>query len=342
MSKNTSNWRETSEQQITANRRNAVQSTGPRSADGKMRSRRNSLTNGLTARVIIVDDGDGQESAEEYEALLARRLEYWRPVGPEEDAQVTFMTDQEWLYTRSLRYEAGVIRQHADSLIWRYDQELQRKFESAIVSATKEESPEGMMTTSRGVAYLIRTLEEARRYLEREGRLSDSSLDMISTLFGGVNGGLFSLSPYQNFYPESTISTEETGEEKNPQPQYAFAPFDPSSPKEYKLKVIDDKIELLKTLRPELERVESLELEAKLAGAALPSERELNKILRYRSAAERGYHRALERLIGLRRARGAPEWQPGNTDDAPPAQYTASRRLAQGDTASTAPESLRS
>jgi hypothetical protein len=303
-----------------------------------MKSRRNSLTNGLTARVIIVDDGDGQESAEEYEALLARRLEYWRPVGPEEDAQITFMTDQEWLYTRSLRYEAGVIRQHADSLIWRYDQELQRRFESAIANATKEESPEGMMTTSRGVAYLIRTLKSARRYLEREGRLSDSSLDMISTFFGGVNGGLVSLSPYQNFYPESTLSTEESGEEKIP--QYAFAPFDPSSPKEYTLKVIDDKIELLKTLRTELERVESLELEAKLAGAALPSEREVNKILRYRSAAERGYHRALERLIGLRRARGAPEWRPGDTDDAPPAQYTASRRLAPGDTASTAPESL--
>jgi hypothetical protein len=37
-----------SEQQIAANRRNAKKSTGPRSADGKARSRRNALRHGLS------------------------------------------------------------------------------------------------------------------------------------------------------------------------------------------------------------------------------------------------------------------------------------------------------
>ena len=318
MSKNNSNGRKTSEKQIAANRGNAEQSTGPRSADGKMKSRRNSLTNGLTARVIIVDDGDGQESAEEYEALLARRWEYWRPVGPEEDTQVTFMTDQEWLYKRSLRCEAGVIRQYADSIIWRYDQELQRKYESAMVSAYTRESPEGLMTTSRGVAFLIRILKPPRRDVEQKGRVSDGWLDELRKFFGGINDDVFSMSPYQNFYPEFTLSTEDSSEEKIRQD--LSGPFDASSPKEKTLKAIDDKIKLLETLREELERVESLELGAKLASAALPSEQEVNKILRYRSAAERGYQRALERLIVLRRARGAPEWQPDDTDEAPAAQ----------------------
>lgn len=58
----------------------------------------------------------------------------------------------------------------------------------------------------------------------------------------------------------------EVGEKKIP--QYLFTPFDASSTKENALKVIDDKMELPETRREELERIESLELEAKLASAA--------------------------------------------------------------------------
>ncbi len=55
----------TSARQIAANRRNAAKSTGPKSAKGKERSRRNALRHGLTAETVI----NALEDAEDYEGV---------------------------------------------------------------------------------------------------------------------------------------------------------------------------------------------------------------------------------------------------------------------------------
>src|SRR6476659_2798115 len=51
--------------QIEANRANAKRSTGPKSAKGKARSTKNSLSHGLTARDIVI----GAEDPEEFQRL---------------------------------------------------------------------------------------------------------------------------------------------------------------------------------------------------------------------------------------------------------------------------------
>jgi len=55
----------TSFRQIEANRRNARLSTGPTSAEGKRKSRRNAVRHGLTAETVI----DALESAADYAAF---------------------------------------------------------------------------------------------------------------------------------------------------------------------------------------------------------------------------------------------------------------------------------
>jgi hypothetical protein len=57
----------TSYRQIEANRRNALRSTGPKTAAGKEASRRNALRHGLTAETVI----GALEDAEDYEAFEA-------------------------------------------------------------------------------------------------------------------------------------------------------------------------------------------------------------------------------------------------------------------------------
>jgi hypothetical protein len=64
-----------SQKQLEANRRNAQKSTGPKSAEGKARSRRNGLRHGLAAEVLIPD-----EDRLAYEAALAR---WAREAGPD-------------------------------------------------------------------------------------------------------------------------------------------------------------------------------------------------------------------------------------------------------------------
>ena len=53
--------------QIDANRRNALKSTGPKTPEGKERSRCNAVRHGLTAETVI----HALEDAEDYEAFQA-------------------------------------------------------------------------------------------------------------------------------------------------------------------------------------------------------------------------------------------------------------------------------
>jgi hypothetical protein len=53
--------------QIEANRRNALESTGPTTPEGKDRSRRNAVRHGLTAETVIA----ALEDAEDYQAFEA-------------------------------------------------------------------------------------------------------------------------------------------------------------------------------------------------------------------------------------------------------------------------------
>jgi hypothetical protein len=55
----------TSFRQIEANRRNALASTGPKTEDGKRRSRRNAVRHGLTAQTVIAT----LEDIEDYQAF---------------------------------------------------------------------------------------------------------------------------------------------------------------------------------------------------------------------------------------------------------------------------------
>ena len=57
----------TSFRQIEANRRNAQNSTGPKTETGKQRSRGNAVRHGLTAETVI----DALEDAEDYKAFEA-------------------------------------------------------------------------------------------------------------------------------------------------------------------------------------------------------------------------------------------------------------------------------
>jgi hypothetical protein len=77
------------EKQITANRKNAQKSTGPRTLNGKRKSRRNAVRHGLTAETVI----DVIEEAADYEALAAAINVDFRPnefrIGADRAADIT-------------------------------------------------------------------------------------------------------------------------------------------------------------------------------------------------------------------------------------------------------------
>src|SRR5579862_9118795 len=100
----------TSERQSEANRKNALRSTGPKSAQGKDRAARNSLKHGLLAKSILIMQGPAKENKAEFDELLNGLREYFKPVGTAEELLVEEIAISYWMERRAQVYENLEIR----------------------------------------------------------------------------------------------------------------------------------------------------------------------------------------------------------------------------------------
>jgi hypothetical protein len=103
----------TSFRQIEANRRNAQLSTGPKSQEGKSRSRRNATRHGLTAETVI----DALEDAEDYAAFeLAVTSDYDARTAVEREL-VLRLASLLWRLRRATAIETGLFKIQAEHLL---------------------------------------------------------------------------------------------------------------------------------------------------------------------------------------------------------------------------------
>ena len=92
------------EKQIEANRRNALKSTGPRTAAGKAISCRNALKSGIHAEFDIVAGEDPQTQA----AFIRSFRDAYRPRTFSENRLVDRLAAAEWQLRRLSRIEASI------------------------------------------------------------------------------------------------------------------------------------------------------------------------------------------------------------------------------------------
>jgi hypothetical protein len=90
--------------QIEANRKNAKRSTGPKTAEGKAKSRLNALSHGLLSRDIVLAD----ENLEDFNALAAELRNDLRPHGVLEELLCERIVLITWRLQRAIRVEAGL------------------------------------------------------------------------------------------------------------------------------------------------------------------------------------------------------------------------------------------
>lgn len=95
----------TSEARIEANRRNALLSTGPRSAEGKAIVARNAMRHGLRAQQVLI----AGESEKEFESFRDAMAEYYEPVGVLEGELVEKIVVSLWRLKRAARIEVEII-----------------------------------------------------------------------------------------------------------------------------------------------------------------------------------------------------------------------------------------
>jgi len=104
-----------SRKRIEANRRSALRSTGPRTAEGKRTASHNAIKHGLLAREVVIKAGDGEENLQEFDELLERLWEDCCPVRVVEEMLVQKIATCWWRLARVLRAENGEVCKRANS-----------------------------------------------------------------------------------------------------------------------------------------------------------------------------------------------------------------------------------
>lgn len=98
--------------QLQANRLNALKSTGPRTDEGKLKSRTNAVRHGLAAETVV----GALENAADYNAFEHRIAADYQPSTATEQELVARLASVLWRLRRSTTIETGLLQIQADLL----------------------------------------------------------------------------------------------------------------------------------------------------------------------------------------------------------------------------------
>lgn len=98
--------------QLHANRLNALKSTGPRTEEGKLKSRMNAVRHGLTAETVV----HALEDAADYEAFEQTIAADYSATSATEQQLVARLASLLWRLRRSTRIETGLLQIQAELL----------------------------------------------------------------------------------------------------------------------------------------------------------------------------------------------------------------------------------
>ncbi len=299
----------TTEIQAEANRRNALQSTGPKTGEGIEAARFNALRHGLRALQTVVPG----EAPEEWEAHRIGVVEDLKPEGAVELALAEQIASKLWRLGRVVRHEADVIAigQDRDELAYAHEaahtgktEYLRRKQGVAIREDVEEAA--SALRTARGK---LTRRDEAIRLLESLPTMGpdvDLPWEFAEDLMHAV-----SVDEKTAAKLEKECETNESGfvsrhaldlltRKGNPEEMTkSLAEFWREDRKDFEKAVRKAAGKYKRTLR----RYEAA-LERLRGSRSLPDEAALDKIQRYEAHLERGLHKALERLQSLQEARG--------------------------------------
>jgi hypothetical protein len=265
-----------SDRKLLANRQNAKHSTGPKTREGKRRSRFNALKHGLLAQEVVILSGQGSEDAEQFHRLVANLVSHYAPDGPVEQLMVEKFAIAIWRQRRALRAEGGAIQTRFQRVDVR-----QRQRESDVEDFIERGDGDGLQEGPLGVAYLIENIN--RMLTELDEPISDEDLADGKHL---ASEDARWVKQYLGW--DLTILFEQPAALR----------------REIVKGLLVEERDKLVALRIALEREEHDALVAKKAALALPSARACDRLIRYEAAIDRQLHRAISRLESSQQQRG--------------------------------------
>lgn len=273
----------------------ARRATGPRTAQGKQRSKFNAFKHGLFSKAVVLRD----ESRAEYDALLNGLMENFQPQGKLEKVLVEYLATLLWRRRRLLQVETAEIEKAQQFVNW--DLALQNKVDELEYAQLK-----GSSDAKLGHTDLLLLIQDAIEivnlhrllFVADDSQDADRMLRTLKSIYGYQDGcpepyGWRQMSLKLQKLLSSTGSAEQGKEDSN----------DPPDVKQFADKAICQEIMRLVKLRDDVAKGETLRREHNVACARVPSQEVSDRLLRYEAHLSREFDRTLSELERLQRMR---------------------------------------
>jgi hypothetical protein len=275
---------------LRANRANSQKSTGPQTELGKRHSSQNACKHLVYARVSAESMKALGEDPAEYEELRNFLKSALAPRDDFEQMLVDDMAELRWRRGRLLRGEAGIIATQRQKFEIDREWKLASRGKGAADSLAGD-TAENVGLTARNdcrAKYfeIVGELTTLRATIEKEG-FTANGFKFLQTVYGKTPGPIGFLLQH---YFSSHIKEREGGDtalQENNRRRF--------------LERLDPEIESFKKLA-QLEQERDGPLTEPMKDAQLlPSQQDLEKIMRYEAALERQFERKLQQLVSWRR-----------------------------------------
>jgi hypothetical protein len=173
---------EISQRRIDANRRNALRSTGPRTAEGKEKSRRNSLIHGLAGDGVVLPEAEAQAARE--------RAEQWnsslRPMNAFEMGLVETIAVESVRIDRCRIEERLVrdVRARRAGACWIDEHRAEAAKLGKTLAGCPDEVAARLSTTSAGCDWLMVRWRALGKMLDKNGMWTDDQARLALDLMG--------------------------------------------------------------------------------------------------------------------------------------------------------------
>jgi hypothetical protein len=266
--------------------------TGPRTARGKERSKRNAVKHGIFSKIIVLPD----ESKAEFDSLLKGLHEDFQPVGTLEEILVEKLATLLWRNRRFLIAEGAEIR--AGVVCREWDEKQRQLVEAGRISQVycngglvrKIANPEALQRC-------LDLLQEVKLVVERVGFCPEHDQALLTILYGTFEdkhweNTLFNSYVFWSQAASTSQDVREKGELSSPQ----------ECQKEF-LKELSREMKRLETYKRERSSIESRRMELESLRRNVPESPRLDQLLRYSASLERTFDRTLTQLERLQRIR---------------------------------------
>ena len=265
--------------------------TGPRTAEGKRRSRKNSTKYGILAEEHFLLEC---ESAVEFQSLRQDLRQYFHPEGSMEDLLVEKLASLYWRDRRATYAETAETSKTTEAMALRFAQR-----QAFPPHALMEASVSNGLLGNVNPLFLenaIQLLTDLRKEFEKRGFDKKEDLATLHKIYG-----FFVLTEaFPAVYISQAVLAGDPDECKNRSVR-------PEQIRQQAIEAIDDEMKRLSKLKDTIEDAESRLLECTLEAIVVPPAEVSEHLMRYETHIARQIARTLEQLERLQcRRRGQP------------------------------------